>query len=127
MSPKYHVNFTRPTKFRDTFAAQITAKYNTGNLLVYDLLRSLRATTDGYEDEITLHGDSILAAADSQESAGAQHTGCLSMIYPVSRLIVEAISENQRAEAQKPLRRWGKRRGVSRLCEMDPRSHAWKP
>lgn len=119
LSPRKPDPFTVPTDFRDTFGAQLVAKYNTGNILMYGVLRSIRPLADGYEDEITLHGKSILQAVAYHEETGPTHTGCVSMIYPMKQLIMEATSETQRVQAQKAMRQWGRRRGVAKLCDLE--------
>ena len=118
LSPRKPVTFTVPTDFRDTFGAQLVAKYNTGKILMYGVLRSIRPLADGYEDEIFLHGESILRAVKYHENSGPTHSGCVSMIFPMRQLVMEATSETQQVQAQKALRRWGKSRGVAKLCEI---------
>lgn len=119
LSPRKPATFAIPTDFRDTFGAQLVAKYNTGNILMYGVLRSIRPLGDGYENEIFLHGQSILQAVQYHESSGPAHTGCVSMIYPLRQLVMEATSETQRVQAQKALRHWGRKRGVAKLCDIE--------
>lgn len=110
--------FACPRAFRDTFAAQMIAKFSAGSLIAYGLLRSMRINNDGFEKEIDAHGDSILAAAACHESSGPSHSGCISMIFPLRCLVIEAVSDVQRAGAQEALNTWGKRRGVEKICSL---------
>ena len=118
-SAKDKATFSFPINFRDTFAAQIIARYNAGNLLAYRLLSSMTPMNDGYVKEINIHGTSVLAAVAYHESLGPSRSGTISMMFPIRTLIVRAGSKVQRMAAQKALLTWGKRRGVERLCNLE--------
>lgn len=110
--------FTSPTGFRDTFAARVVAEYNTGNILMYGVLRSIHPMMYRFEEEITLHGESILQAVEYHEKCGCA-CGSRSIILPMKQLIMDATSEAQREQAQTALRRWGERRGIAQLCDLE--------
>ncbi|KAL8690999.1 MAG: hypothetical protein Q9218_003675 [Villophora microphyllina] len=110
--------FSTPSSFRDTFSAQLTATYNAGCLLICGLLRSTTPMPDSYDEEINIHGQSILSIADYHEQSGPSHTGCISMIFPLRALIMEARSDDQWKAAQRAIVTWGKQRGVVKLCNL---------
>ncbi|KAI4194096.1 MAG: hypothetical protein LQ350_007963 [Teloschistes chrysophthalmus] len=110
--------FSLPVEFPDVFSAEIIARYNAGCLLICGLLRSMDSSGDSYGAEMKAHGETILSAVEYHEQLGPSHSGCISMIFPLRSLIVQAQSEDQRKAAQRAIITWGERRGIVKLCNL---------
>ena len=118
LSPSVETAFRIPTSYRDTFAAQTIGKYNAGAIIAYGLLRSITPMNEGYNNEINLHGESIMAAVAYHEASGPSHSGCISMIFPMRSLIVVTRSDPLREAAKEAILKWGRRRGVGKICNL---------
>ncbi|KAL9578287.1 MAG: hypothetical protein Q9212_005812 [Teloschistes hypoglaucus] len=117
-SRSHAAEFSLPVEFPDVFSAEIIARYNAGCLLICGLLRCMDSAGYNNGAEMNAHGESILSAVDYHEQLGPSHSGCISMIFPLRSLIVQAKSEDQRKAAQRAIVTWGERRGVVKLCNL---------
>ncbi|KAL8715200.1 MAG: hypothetical protein Q9220_001158 [cf. Caloplaca sp. 1 TL-2023] len=112
-------NFTIRYKYSNTAHATTIARFNTLCLIALGAMRQLSSMTK-YSDEITTHCDSILAAVQYHECAGAAHTGAISMLHPMIVAFHQAVSRKQRIAIRNALRAWGKPRGVDKFISLVP-------
>ncbi|KAL8949234.1 MAG: hypothetical protein Q9222_004642 [Ikaeria aurantiellina] len=112
-------NFIIRYSYNSTAHASTIARFNALCLIALGAMRQLSSMTE-YGDEITTHGDSILAAVQYHERAGAAHTGAISMLHPMIMAFHQAVSRKQRMALRNALRVWGKPRGVGKFVSAVP-------
>lgn len=102
--------------FPDAFAAACTATYHAGNIALKAILASTLSHPRGYDSQIGLHANLILASSSYLIANSSSSAGTVMMVFPLKTICHSGRNELQRQSAFELLEMWGGKSGIQGIC-----------